>query len=121
VTRDRAAALADLYAQVPKMEGCDLSCWESCGPVPMGPTERARVEAALGAPLEPVVSLLHRNAMCPALSAFGRCLVYDVRPLLCRLWGAVQGMPCPRGCRPVGGPLTDERARQLIEQAMAFR
>jgi Fe-S-cluster containining protein len=29
-----------------------------------------------------------------------RCTIYDVRPLICRLYGAASGLECPHGCRP---------------------
>jgi len=108
--------LAAVYAQIPDMDGCDGSCWESCGPVPMGAAERARIAAA-GVQIPPLVELLRSGRMCPALSAFGRCPVYDVRPVLCRLWGAVEGMRCDHGCRPVGGYLSDAEAHRLIAAA----
>jgi hypothetical protein len=106
-----------LYAQVPAMVGCDGSCWESCGPVPMGPAERDRIAAA-GVDMPSPATLLREDRMCPALSAFGRCTVYAARPMLCRLWGAVPEMPCPRGCRPVGGFLPSAEGRRLLGLAM---
>lgn len=36
---------------------------------------------------------------CPAL-VDGQCSVYDDRPLICRLWGVTEGLPCPYGCEP---------------------
>jgi hypothetical protein len=41
----------------------------------------------------------------------GRCAIYDDRPLVCRLWGAIPTMRCPFGCEP---PLTDEEGRALM-------
>lgn len=38
----------------------------------------------------------------------GRCSVYVVRPLLCRLWGMVDKMRCPHGCVPSRWPADDE-------------
>lgn len=32
------------------------------------------------------------------------CLVYPVRPLICRLFGLVEWLPCPRGLRPTAVP-----------------
>ncbi len=43
----------------------------------------------------------------------GRCSVYEVRPLICRLWGATEAMPCPFGCEP-DRVLTDEESSALI-------
>jgi Fe-S-cluster containining protein len=36
---------------------------------------------------------------CPALKN-GHCSVYEIRPTICRLWGATESMPCPHGCTP---------------------
>lgn len=39
---------------------------------------------------------------CPYLTADGQCSGYRARPLVCRLWGAIDHpqMRCPHGCRP---------------------
>lgn len=55
---------------------------------------------------------------CEALSNTGRCLAYDRRPIVCRLWGAVEGMPCPYGCRPAPRPLTDREGFELLVRAL---
>jgi Fe-S-cluster containining protein len=54
---------------------------------------------------------------CDALTAGKRCAVYDLRPLVCRLWGAVESMPCVYGCVPEGGYLTDMDAYRLIAES----
>ena len=35
-----------------------------------------------------------------ALLVLGRCSVYDQRPLICRAFGAAEGLRCPHGCCP---------------------
>lgn len=45
-----------------------------------------------------------------------RCLVYPVRPLICRLFGIVQWLPCPRGRVPTlvpDGPRIMQRYQQF--------
>lgn len=32
---------------------------------------------------------------CPMLNEQGKCSVYAIRPLVCRLFGVVHKMPCP--------------------------
>lgn len=47
----------------------------------------------------------------------GRCLVYEARPLICRLFGHVEWLPCPTGAiksKWVGGP-DAMRARAAID------
>jgi hypothetical protein len=46
-----------------------------------------------------------------------RCRVYEIRPMICRLWGLVKGMPCPYGCRPDGGLLLDSEGKRLLQEA----
>jgi Fe-S-cluster containining protein len=36
---------------------------------------------------------------CPLLQN-ARCSVYLIRPMICRLWGLVETMPCLWGCVP---------------------
>lgn len=43
---------------------------------------------------------LNTDATCPSLTASGRCAVYSVRPMICRVWGLVREMACPWGCVP---------------------
>jgi len=40
-----------------------------------------------------------KQTACPLLKK-GKCTVYVVRPLICRLWACVENMPCFQGCRP---------------------
>ena len=108
-------ALAEVYAQIPAV-GCRGLCWRSCGPVDCGDRERERLAEA-GVVLPPAAEAVAAGSMCPALSPYGRCTVYAVRPAVCRLWGAAAAMPCPHGCRPAGGLLPDARARRLLAEA----
>jgi len=100
--------LKGLYDQVPDV-GCKGLCAESCGSVAMAPVEQRRI-AGYGVRL-PLMAAFTDS--CPALVA-GRCSVYEVRPMVCRLWGAVEGMPCPYGCAPAGGLLADVDGQRLL-------
>ena len=64
---------------------------------------------------------LARNApydfWCEALGPDGRCQAYELRPLICRLWGAVDWLPCPWGCKPDGGWLPNDVALRLLLEA----
>ena len=47
-----------------------------------------------------------------------RCKVYAVRPMICRLFGAVDHpkLTCPHGCRPEGrSPMISQQAKALLE------
>jgi Fe-S-cluster containining protein len=71
---------------------------------------------------------------CNMLQDDGSCKVYDVRPYVCRIWGAVRAMQCPHGCRPdrfltvnetidlqrqvmeVGGPVVKDPAGEAAKE-----
>lgn len=46
-----------------------------------------------------------------------RCSLYSIRPVICRLWGVVESMPCPHGCKPER-VLTDEEGFGLVAATM---
>jgi len=55
---------------------------------------------------------------CEALTSDKRCAIYELRPIVCRLWGAAEGLECPFGCVPEGGWLPREQAYRLIAESM---
>ncbi|RJL21048.1 YkgJ family cysteine cluster protein [Bailinhaonella thermotolerans] len=120
---DIDAALRAIYDQIPEV-GCVGRCADVCGPIEMHPRERQRIAQA-GVPIPPwqeQLDVLARTGdySCPALIE-GRCSVYELRPVICRLWGAAQTLVCPYGCRPAqGGLLSDEDAYGLLAQALAI-
>jgi hypothetical protein len=104
------AALAELYAQVPSIPACDGRCWVSCGPIEMFDRERQRIrERGVKISDADVAMQSVDTFYCEALKD-GRCMVYDIRPMICRIWGAVEDMPCPFGCVPEPGYLTADES-----------
>lgn len=109
-----------LYAEIPEME-CKGLCGDVyCGPIGMGKTERLRILDRIGHPpfsrIFPAIEQPGELALlafhehlsqsggvaclkCPML-VDNKCRVYDIRPMICRLWGAVEDLRCPHGCRP---------------------
>lgn len=125
------AELEKMYATIPAME-CKGLCTSYCGPIGMGETERLRILERIGHPpfskIFPTIhdlddlagrELLSRVAVgcltCPMLKD-GRCKVYDIRPMICRLWGASEDLRCPHGCRPKK-LLTRAESKHLIRAA----
>jgi hypothetical protein len=100
------AELEQLYAQLPPLT-CRGLCEDSCAQlVDAGPLERRRI-AQRGVDLDAPTA----DGACPALShALGGalCSVYEARPVACRLWGVAASMPCPHGCLPEGGRVSDD-------------
>lgn len=95
---ERAAVLDAIYAELPTIE-CQGHCQESCGPFPPFPAEQDRLLYQYGR--SPGIE----HWTCPLLVA-GRCRAYEIRPLLCRLWGGgggdavqlgMQAQPLPHG------------------------
>jgi hypothetical protein len=115
---DRAARMQAIYDQVPAMADCKGNCWISCGPVSMTPWETRRLAQA-GHCITPDAQARRSitDFWCEALGPDGRCQAYSIRPLICRLWGTVDWLPCPWGCRPVGGWLPNDVAFRLILEA----
>lgn len=107
----RRAELEALYAELPTI-ACQGKCAESCGPVPMGRIEWQSVCRAGGERKG------GDDLICPYLEN-ERCSVYSVRPFLCRLWGVVEAMPCPWGCKPER-MLTADEGRELLARAAAI-
>jgi uncharacterized protein len=111
----RKPTLDVVYSAVPEVR-CRGLCADQCTTLAVAPAELARIAKAGGrihavGDMDP--SLL--GAACPSLRD-GRCGIYRDRPLICRLYGAAQGLECPHGCQPAGGHLPVDAVRWLIRQ-----
>ncbi len=55
---------------------------------------------------------------CPYLDLkTKRCTVYERRPLICRLYGMTEELPCPFGCKPTPRYLTKAEAQYFAEES----
>lgn len=81
-----------LYARLPDVP-CTGQCFTSCSYIGMSEAEHQRLKRA-GFEIH-----MHMSP-CPALDFAGRCSVHPLRPLICRLYGAVEALRCPWGCEP---------------------
>lgn len=107
---EQAAALAAVYDQIPAIDCLGL-CHRSCGPIRMTQLEHDTIQQRHGVDI-PQTGM----ATCPALTILNRCAVHPDRPVVCRLWGIVDSLPCPHGCRPAT-TLTDRHGYDLLAQA----
>lgn len=107
------AALVALYAELPKMQ-CQGLCADSCYSLVQTPLERDLVADVTGVQLALVQA---PPTACPALGMLNTCTVYEVRPMICRLWGMSSGMRCQYGCEPEGGFLSGEQFYEFLARA----
>lgn len=107
---ERAAQIDAITATLPTLD-CQKQCQECCGPIAMSGIEWRRIVQRLGYAPNGDDSLI-----CPMLCRdSGLCRVYDIRPLICRLWGLVKDMACPFGCEPQRW-LTDDEAHDYLRR-----
>lgn len=72
---------------------CDVGCGDCCGPAPVTEKEYKQVvEYAQQNGITPI----EQDLTCPFYQK-GTCQVYPVRPLVCRIFGHSEKMPCSRG------------------------
>jgi Fe-S-cluster containining protein len=86
--------IRDLRRQIPSFE-CVPGCHDCCGPVTTSSEEMSRLPRKTAA--EQAAALDELN--CVHLGPKG-CTVYEERPLICRLFGTTESLPCPNGRRP---------------------
>lgn len=117
----RIQQLKDIYSRLPALN-CAGLCHGSCGPIALSALEAKRAYKAgnvlLGLKfLRPDATLLQP---CKALDQETKlCTIYDVRPLICRLYGMAEGLRCEHGCVPER-EVTKEEARALLQEVMAL-
>jgi uncharacterized protein len=108
----KVEALERLYAELPSLD-CQGLCGDCCHFIGMTRLEQGRITQVGG----PEIKLW--DSPCPALDFMGRCSVYTRRPLICRLWGVVEDMPCHYGCKPERY-LTNEEGRVFLARVQAI-
>lgn len=100
----KAGQLRWLYGRVPPSGCAKGDCADSCSVIDMTPLEARIIEQTTGVPADGwgADGAIERSCLqCPLLDADGGCSAYDVRPLVCRLFGVVPEMACNTpGCSP---------------------
>lgn len=117
---DMDALLDELGTRVPEILDCRGLCYDSCTRIGLSSREQERIRERIGVTI-PSAGLLdvlqpYAGERCPALSPVGRCSVYDIRPMLCRLYGASRDTGCEHGCTPARW-LDPDEAWDLIAEA----
>jgi uncharacterized protein len=111
VNKDKVAAIEAVYAALPRL-ACKGLCQDSCGPIGLTEIEARRIEKKFHR-----LPVLSAELRC-SLLVNGRCEVYPLRPLICRLYGLAEHMRCPHGCAP-DRLLTQAEANALLARISA--
>ena len=119
----KLAKIDALLRRLPTFQ-CKEGCTDCCGPVELSRLEYMRCIRASGRTAEEIRQQMQDNLkqgiyICPLLNAeTRRCTVYDVRPAICRLFGAVKGeLLCPHGYAPESSALlSNEQAREVLRR-----
>lgn len=89
-----------LYARIPKIS-CKGLCADNCTVILMTPLERRRLQTSGRVAPNALEVLKMAKPVCPLLCPATRaCTAYELRPLICRLYGVVARLRCPYGCKP---------------------
>lgn len=102
--------LQRIYDQLPKIE-CKQKCQEACSLIVMTKNEKKAIEKEVGESITHKIDRFHYALFdpgnlgkeipaCKMLDGCGSCSIYQLRPLICRLFGLVKKMECPFGCVP---------------------
>lgn len=101
--------LKQIYDRIPEME-CIPGCTDCCGPNLWAKAEWQNITNWLKAH-----GRRERYAQgldCPYIRE-NKCSIYEVRPIICRLFGVTEKLACPCGRGPAK-MLSDDKARELI-------
>ena len=93
-------ALERIYAKIPKIQ-CKKLCQDTCNVVPATQLELDRIEKKSGKRFEPLGEL-PAKINCSMLAKDGSCSVWNIRPAICRMFGAADHklLRCHHGCIP---------------------
>lgn len=119
----KLAKIDALLSEIPAFQ-CKEGCFDCCGPVELSRLEYMRCIRASGRTAEDVRRQMQSNLKqgiytCPLLDPeTKKCTVYEVRPAICRLFGAVKGeLLCPHGYAPESSTLlSDKQAREILRK-----
>lgn len=112
------AELRAIYAAVPSV-ACKGLCHDQCSIIPLTTAERSAIQTYTGRRVKTLPQVAHvvmrptDDGACRYLKR-QRCTIYDVRPMICRLYGSADGLECPHGCRPVGALLSRDEVHGLL-------
>ncbi len=124
MNKKKLAALEKLYAKIPKVN-CKGDCHPSCTLIPVSDIEIKRAKERLHynpfSPKEKDLEKIRTHGMIPSCRALkdNQCTIYHIRPAICRLYAAAEGLDCPFGCSSEK-KMTKQEAHNLIREIEAL-
>ena len=95
--------------------GCPEGCSACCGFAPATEEEYALIQRFIAR--HKIIPVRHPDGETCPLFIDGRCAIYPVRPMICRLYGHTQDLNCP-----LGRNIQDESAvRRLMDRYDVLR
>lgn len=122
--------LERIYQSLPKIE-CKQLCQEACSFIVVTRAEKHFLTKMLNSDPTHKMDKFHhalftqddvakKKAPCKMLDSCGNCTIYNIRPLICRLFGIVKQMKCPFGCIPEKW-LSDNEAKYLFKKLKSIQ
>ena len=111
--------LQTIYSFIPEMN-CKQGCHECCGPITWSPVEDMSIKEYMK---EHNITDVHwsvkqyvaNNFLCPYIKD-DKCIIYPVRPIVCRLQGHIKKLPCPhKKDFDVSKQLEDQIMRKIMK------
>lgn len=124
MNKKKVEALQKLYDSIPKVD-CKGQCHPSCTLIPVSGIEIKRAKERLHYnpfnPREKDLEKIKKDGKIPSCRALKnkRCTIYHIRPAICRLYAAAEGLDCPFGCKS-DKQLTKQEAYDLIRKIEAL-
>jgi hypothetical protein len=112
-------ALEEIYKNLPAI-ACQGKCQSCCTVIGLAPVEKSFLhQNGIGLPIARY-SEEYDHLMCSYLTQAGRCKIHVHKPLICRLWGLTETMPCPFGCQPER-VISQQESIDLMNQVDALK
>lgn len=107
--------IPSLRNRIPAFD-CVAGCHDCCGRVPWSAWEAARLPGDVSVKTVKAKEVAAGGAeKCGFVTDGGQCAVYAQRPIMCRLFGAVEDLRCPHGRGPERF-LSKEEAGMLLAE-----
>ena len=95
--------LQQIYEKIPAFPSCK-HCHQCCGPILWFQPEEENIrnylkKHHLSYQMWTLEEFMLHNMQCPYLSKNG-CSIYPARPLICRLQGVIEDLPCRQNIQP---------------------